>query len=312
MSTNPTFKPSVQNFFHEASNTCTFVLYDAATKDAVIIDPVTDLDAVNWQIGHSFNDSILAWVKEQGLKVHLAMDTHVHADHISGLSYIKAKLGVPIAIGAKITTVQKTFSGLYNMPSFPCDGTQFDRLLHDNEVVEAGSLSITCWATPGHTPNCMSYLCGDAVFTGDLMFTEDFGCGRCDFPGGCAGDMYDSVMRLYNGLPAETRVFVGHDYQPGGRPLRYESTIGLEAEKQEDLPKSGKREDFVAGKTGYDKTLSLPRLIFPSLITNIDAGRLPAEESNGHRYFKIPMNTKVGKTDALGVPAAAAAEDKKE
>ncbi len=302
MSTNPSFKPSVESFFHEASSTCCFVLHDPATKDAVIIDAVTDLDIVNWQTSHAFNDKVLAWVKEQGLKVHLVMDTHVHADHVTGLAYMKSKLDVPIAIGAKITQVQATFAAMYNI-EFKADGSQFDRLLHEGEVVKAGSLEITCWNTPGHTPNCMTYLCGDAAFVGDLMFTEDFGCGRCDFPGGSAGDMYDSVMRLYNSLPGATRVFVGHDYQPGGRPLRVSSTIELEADKQEDLPKVGKREDFVKGKTEYDKTLNLPKMIFPALLMNINAGRLPPAESNGQRYFKIPMNTRQP-TDDLGAPLA--------
>lgn len=190
---------------------------------------------------------------------------------------------------------------MFNMPDFKCDGSQFDVLLSDNQVIEAGSLKITALATPGHTPACMCFLVGDALFSGDLMFTEDFGCGRCDFPGGSAADMYDSVMRLYNNLPGETRVFVGHDYQPGGRPLRVSSTIQLEADKQEDLPRSGKKEDFVKGKSEYDKTLNLPRLIFPSLLVNMAAGHLPEPEANGHRYFRIPMNIKMP-TDDIGVP----------
>jgi glyoxylase-like metal-dependent hydrolase (beta-lactamase superfamily II) len=295
-------KPIVKDFFHKASWTCSFVVYDAATKDAVIIDPVTDLDTVNWVVSHEHNQLVLDFVAAEGLKVHYIMDTHVHADHLTGGSYLRDKLNVPFCIGENITVVQKTFAGLFNMPDFKCDGSQFSKLLKDNEVLQAGSLKITCWHTPGHTPNCMCFLIGDTVFTGDLMFTEDFGCGRCDFPGGSAAAMYDSVFRLYNNLPGETRVFVGHDYQPGGRPLRVMSTIQLEADKQEDLPRSGKKEDFVKGKSSYDATLDMPKLIFPSLIVNMNAGVLPAPESNGMRYIKIPLNLKAP-VDDLGRPA---------
>jgi glyoxylase-like metal-dependent hydrolase (beta-lactamase superfamily II) len=294
-------QPTVKDFYHEATNTCCFVVYDPSTRDAVILDSVTDFDVVNWQVSQGFNDRVLEFVRDEKLTVHYVMDTHVHADHLTGLAYIKNKLNVPTCIGERIMQVQKSFAALYNLPDFPTDGSQFDRLLKDKEVMRAGSLELTCWSTPGHTPACMSFIVGDCVFVGDLMFTEDFGCGRCDFPGGSAADMYDSVFKLYEQLHPDTRVFVGHDYQPGGRPLRVSSTIGLEAQKQEDLPKSGGKEDFVKGKIGYDKTLNLPRLIFPALLVNINAGRLPPAESNGQRYFKIPMNTRTP-TDDLGVP----------
>lgn len=295
-------KPTIVDFFHRDTYTCAFVCYDEATKDAVVIDTVMDLDTVNWQVSHTHNDLMLAFIAEKGLKVHYIMETHVHADHLTGSAYMKKKLGTAkTCISANITLVQKTFAGMFNMPDFKCDGSQFDVLLKDNQVIEAGSLKITAWSTPGHTPACMCFLVGDALFSGDLIFTEDFGCGRCDFPGGSAADMYDSVMRLYNNLPGETRVFVGHDYQPGGRPLRVSSTIQLEADKQEDLPRSGKKEDFVKGKSEYDKTLNLPRLIFPSLLVNMAAGHLPEPEANGQRYFRIPMNIKMP-TDDIGVP----------
>lgn len=296
------FKPTVKNFFHKDTSTNCFVVSDPATKDAVIIDSVTDLDATNWQVSNKFNEQVVDFVKSEGLKVHWSMDTHVHADHLTGLTYIKSKLGVPCCIGEKITQVQKTFSGIFNKPEFQCDGSQFDRLLADGDVVEAGSLKFTCWHTPGHTPACMTYLIGDAAFTGDLMFMEDVGCGRCDFPGGSAADMYDSVMRLYNNLHPDTRVFVCHDYQPNGRELRYCSTIGLEREKQEDLPASGEKEEFIKGKTEFDKTLDLPRLVFPSLLVNMAAGVLPDHERGSeHRYLKIPLNTRQP-TDDLGAP----------
>ena len=269
--------PTVKDFWHKESSTCSFVVYDPATKDAVVIDSVMDLDTVNWQVGQEHNEAILAFVKAEGLKVHYVMDTHVHADHITGAQGVKAGLGgaVPYAIGANITQVQATFAKLFGLGDFKCDGSQFDKLLQDKEVVTAGSLKVTCLATPGHTPNCMTFAIGDTLFAGDALFTEDFGTGRCDFPGGSAAALYDSVMMLYNSFPGETRVFVGHDYQPGGRELRVMTTIQLSKDKQEDLPASAPRDEFVKGKTEWDKTLNLPRMIFPSLLVNMNAGRLP-------------------------------------
>ena len=190
------------------------------------------------------------------------------------------------------------------MPDFVCDGSQFDRLLPENEVLSAGSLAIRCLPTHGHTPNCLSFVIGDAVFTGDALFIEDFGTGRCDFPGGSAADLYDGIQKLY-ALPPTTRVFVGHDYQPGGRPLRVESTIGVEREKNEDITVRATRDEFVAMKRRDDATLNLPRLIFPSLLVNMSGGRLPQRHANGKRYLTIPVNLR-GDTDDIGRAAVVA------
>lgn len=294
----PCEKPTVENFYHEPSNTICFVVYDPATKDGVVIDPVLDLDTLAWQISTESSDKVLAFVKNQGIKVHMILDTHTHADHVTAGSYLSDELKVPYAIGAKITVVQKTFAALYNIPDFKADGSQFGRLLQEEEVLQCGSLSIRCMPTHGHTPNCLSYVIGDTVFTGDAIFTEDFGTGRCDFPGGSAEDLFDSIQRIY-ALPLTTRVFVGHDYQPGGRPLRVESTVDLEREKNEDITCRATKDEFVAMKKKWDATLSFPRLIFPSVYINMNAGRLPAPEANGLRYLKIPLNMKFS-TDDLG------------
>ena len=290
--------PTVHSFFHKDSSTCTHVAYDPSTKDGVLIDPVTDLDMVNWQASSTYNQEVAAWITANGIKLHAVMDTHTHADHITGGAYFADKFHVPYCIGDKITGVQSTFAGLFDLKGFPCAGAQFGRLLKAEEEFMAGTLSIRCIPTNGHTPNCLSYHIGDAVFTGDALFIEDFGTGRCDFPGGSAADLYDSLMRLY-ALPGETRVFVGHDYQPGGRPLRVESTIGVEREKNEDMTIRATKEEFVAMKQKWDATLNLPKMIFPSLLANMNGGKLPEPHPNGHRYFVIPMNIRQ-KTNDIG------------
>ncbi len=290
--------PVVEHFYHEPSNTITFVAYDPTTKDGVVIDPVLDLDTLAWQISTDICDKVLEFLKANGIKVHFVLDTHTHADHITGGSYLSDALKAPYCIGAKITVVQKTFAALYNLPDFKADGSQFGRLLLEDEVLSCGSLKVRCLATHGHTPNCLSYVIGDAVFTGDAIFTEDFGTGRCDFPGGSAEDLYDSIQKIF-ALPLDTRVFVGHDYQPGGRALRVSSTVDLQREKNEDITVRATKDEFVTMKKKWDATLSFPRLIFPSIIINMNAGRLPAPESNGRRYLKIPLNMKFA-TDDLG------------
>lgn len=291
--------PTVDHHFHEATNTITFIVYDASTKDAVIIDPVLDLDTMNWQVSTVSADKVLEDVAAKGLKVHLVMDTHTHADHLTGGGYLSKKLNVPYAIGANIVEVQKTFAKIFDRPEFQADGSQFGRLLRDEEVVEAGALRIRCISTPGHTPNCLSYLVGDALFCGDAMFTEDFGTGRCDFPGGSAANLYDSIQKIF-ALPLNTRVFVGHDYMPGGRELRVSSTVELQREKNEDITCRAEKQEFVEMKEKWDKTLNLPRLIFPSLYVNMDAGRLPSTDGEmSLRYIKIPLNLKQ-RTDEFG------------
>lgn len=283
---------AVEHFFHQASWTCTFVVYYEETKDAVVLDSVMDLDAVNWQTSLDHNQKVLDFVKSKGLKVHYVLDTHVHADHITGGAHLSKVLGIPYAISDRITVVQKNFSALFNLSDFPCDGSQFGKLIADNEVLQAGAMSVRCWSTPGHTPACMAYVVDDAVFTGDALFIEDYGCGRCDFPGGSASQLYDSVQRIYS-LPDETRVFVGHDYQPDGRELIFQTTVGSQKKNQCVIPQTKSKADFVQWREEIDKDLDYPRLIFPALRVNMNGGKLPDPEGpNNARFLKVPINSK--------------------
>jgi glyoxylase-like metal-dependent hydrolase (beta-lactamase superfamily II) len=282
----------VEHFFHKASWTCTFVVYYSDTKDAVVIDSVMDLDNINWQTSLEHNQLIIDFVKSKDLKVHYILDSHVHADHITGGAHLSKVFGVPYAIGDQIKIVQKNFAALFNLPDFVCNGSQFGKLIADGEVLVAGAMKITCWNTPGHTPACMAYLVDDAVFTGDALFIEDYGCGRCDFPGGSASKLWDSVQRIYS-LPDETRVFVGHDYQPDGRELIYQTTVGSQKKNQCVIPSHKTKEDFVKWREEIDQDLDYPRLIFPALRVNINGGKLPEAESGSNtRFLKIPLNSK--------------------
>lgn len=281
----------IETFFDPATYTLTYVVYDPATRDAVVIDPVLDYDPLASQTSTTSVEKVAAFVRDASLRLHWVLETHAHADHLSASVWLKRRLGAKVAIGARITEVQETFKGVFNLPeSFPIDGSQFDRLLGDGELLEAGSLKIAVIATPGHTPACVSYHVEDALFTGDALFTEDYGTGRCDFPRGSAEALYHSIHdRLYN-LPDDTRVFVGHDYQPGGRPLRWETSIGASKERNVQLRANTSKEDFVAFRTRRDATLAPPRLLFPSVQINVDAGRLPEPQANGKRYLNVPLN----------------------
>ncbi len=224
------------------------------------------------------------------LNVHYILETHAHADHLSGSQVLKAKLPhAKIGIGSKITEVQKVFKGFFNLdPEFKTDGSQFDFLLEEGKPVNAGTLKIETLFTPGHTPACASYVIGDTVFTGDALFMPDYGTGRCDFPAGSADELYTSIQKLYK-LPDATRVFVGHDYMPNGRPVACESTVGEEKRNNVQITVETSRTEFVAFRTGRDKTLAAPRLLLPSVQINIDAGRLPKVDGSGARFLKIPV-----------------------
>lgn len=280
----------IKAFFDAPTYTFTYVVWDEDTKDAVIIDPVLDLDPVSWKVSNHSAESLVAFVKESALKVHWIMDTHAHADHLSGMAVLKEALDAKTAIGANITAVQAVFADAFNLEGFLADGSQFDHLIEDGEVLEAGSLKIKSINTPGHTPACMSYLIDDALFTGDTMFMPDFGTGRCDFPAGSAETLYDSIANKLYALPEETRVFVGHDYQPGGRELAYETTIGACKRENKHLKADTPMSEFVKFRSERDATLAPPKLILQSLQINIRAGALPEPESNGRRFFKMPMN----------------------
>ncbi len=278
-------------FFDNQTFTLTYVVHDPATKDAVIIDPVLDLDPIAWRTSTKSADEVMQYVAESGLNVRYILDTHAHADHLSGMDVLKQAYGAPTAIGEHITAVQSTFAGLYNMQDFPSDGRQWDTLLSDNSLVNAGSIDIKAIHTPGHTPACMTYKIGDALFTGDVLFMPDYGTGRCDFPKGSAEDLYDSVANKLYTLADSTKVYVGHDYMPNGRELAYETTIGASKESNIRLNATTSRADFVARRQERDKGLAAPKLILQSLQVNIAAGRLPEPEDNGRRYMRIPINT---------------------
>lgn len=284
-------KPAVKEFFDKATWTLTYVVYDQQTKDAVILDPVWDYDPAASKMSTQSADQVLEFVKRNDLKVHFILETHAHADHVSGSQVLKSQLpGSKIGIGAKITDVQKVFKDVFNLNSnFKTDGSQFDFLLEEGPAIKAGSLSIETIYTPGHTPACSSYVIGDSVFTGDALFMPDYGTGRCDFPAGSADTLYTSVHEKLYKLPDHYRVFVGHDYMPNGRPLAFESTIGEEKAKNIQLKAETTRNQFVEFRTKRDKTLSAPRLLLPSVQINIDAGHLPIAEANGTSYLKIPV-----------------------
>lgn len=284
-------KPTVKEFFDKATWTLTYVVYDSSTKDAVIMDPVWDYDPAASKMSTQSAEQVLAFVKENNLKVHYILETHAHADHVSGSQFLKEKLpGSKIGIGAKITEVQKVFKDVFNLdPNFKTDGSQFDLLLKEGEILEAGSLKIETIYTPGHTPACSSYVVDESVFTGDALFMPDYGTGRCDFPAGSANDLYTSVHEKLYKLPDHYKVYVGHDYLPNGRALAFQSTIGEEKAKNIQLKSETQRTDFVEFRNTRDKSLAAPRLLLPSVQVNIDAGHLPQPEDNGKRYLKIPV-----------------------
>ncbi|HHH44187.1 MAG TPA: MBL fold metallo-hydrolase [Gammaproteobacteria bacterium] len=282
----------IQSFYDERTGTLTYVVFDAGSGDALVIDPVLDYDPVGSRIWTESVQKVLDFVADRQLKLHFILETHAHADHLSGAQMIKEQYpDACTAIGARITKVQEIFKAYFDLPEdFPTDGRQFDRLLEDGETVQAGSLSFQVIFTPGHTPACATYRFGDAVFTGDTLFMPDTGTGRCDFPGGSARDLYHSITdRLYT-LPDDTRVFVGHDYMKNGRELAFETSIGEQKSRNVQLRADTSEAEFIKFRTENDKTLAAPRLLFQSVQVNIDAGALPEPADNEKRYLKIPIS----------------------
>jgi glyoxylase-like metal-dependent hydrolase (beta-lactamase superfamily II) len=280
---------NVRHFYDPQTFTLTYVAYDETSRDAVLIDPVLDYEPGASKVSTTSIDAVLDFVRSEGLKVHFALETHAHADHLSSARVLRKRLGAKTAIGHRITEVQRIFRDFFDLDDLEADGSQFDRLLRDGETFAAGTLRIEVLATPGHTPACVSYRIGDAVFTGDALFVEDYGTGRTDFPGGSADDLYTSVHERLYALPDETRVFVGHDYLPGGRALRFETTIGASKRANIHLRSETSRESFVALRRSRDATLAAPRLLLPSVQVNIAGGRMPKKHANGRRYLAIPI-----------------------
>lgn len=292
--------PIVKAIFDPETWTVSYVASDPSSRDAIIIDPVLDYDALASQTSTASAEKIIAYIREEGLTVRAILETHAHADHISAARFLASKFKVPIGIGADISIVQGTFARVFGLEgSVKVDGSQFDLLLRGGEEYSFGTLKLVALKTPGHTPACLSFLVGDAVFTGDALFMDDYGTGRTDFPAGSADALYHSVHEVLYGLPEATRVFVGHDYQPGGREVRYQSTIGKEKAENVQLREETSREEFVRFRTERDKKLRPPRLIFQSIQVNVFGGHLPIEEDNGVRYLKVPLNLRCA-TDSSG------------
>lgn len=284
----------IKEFFDSATSTLTYIVYDEATRDAVIIDPVLDFDLASGKISTSSVDAVIAFARGADLKVHRILETHAHADHLSSSQVLKQAFPTAtLAIGTGISQVQDVFKNLYALPaSFRTDGSQFDELLQEGQRVTAGSLVFDVLFTPGHTPACASYDFSGRVFVGDALFMPDYGVARTDFPGGSAATLFESVTKLYK-LPDATRAFTCHDYQPGGRELKFESTIG--EQKRANIQLNGKttREQFIKFRNERDATLSAPKLIHPSVQVNIAAGHVPAPEANGVSYLRIPLSGNV-------------------
>ena len=282
----------IHHFYDAPTFTLTYVVWDEQTRDAIVIDPVLDYDPLASKTSTKSVDALIAFIQSEKLTLRASLETHAHADHLSAGQVLKERLGAPVGIGRGISAVQTVFGPVFEMPeTFAKDGSQFDIQLSHNEVFEAGSLHVKALATPGHTPACVSYLIGDAVFTGDSLFIEDYGTGRCDFPAGSAKALYRSIHEVLYALPDETRVFVGHDYPPAGRPVRAETTIGISKRANIQLRTETDEATFVAFREARDATLAAPRLLYPSVQVNIDAGRLPDAHANGMRYLKIPLKT---------------------
>ena len=282
--------PLVEALFHEPSSTVSYIVACPETNRAAIVDPVLDYDIYSGRTETAFAERLVERVRERGLGIEWILETHVHADHLSAGSFLKGVVGGQTAIGSHIVDVQAVFKDIYNLPpEFLADGSQFDRLFGDEERFRLGRVEARVLHTPGHTPACVTYVIGDAAFTGDTVFMPDFGTARCDFPGGDAAALYRSARRIL-ALPPETRVFVGHDYAPGGREVAWETTVAEEREANRHVRDGIDESAFVAMRTERDKTLDVPALLLPSIQVNMRGGDLPEPESNGRAYLKIPLN----------------------
>ena len=288
-------QPEIQSFFDSATKTVTYLVSDPGTGRAAVIDSVLDYDAASGRTDTASADAVIASVKEKELTVDWILETHVHADHLTAAPYLRQHLGGRIGIGAKVDTVVVTFKHVYNFgDDVPADGSQFDHLFADGETFRIGEIEAEVLSVPGHTPACIAYQVknpegADAVFVGDTIFMPDFGSARCDFPGGDARALYHSCQKLF-ALPPETRLFLCHDYAPGGREFKWETTVAEQRAQNKHLHDGVTEEEFVTMRTERDKQLDMPALILPSVQINIRAGEMPQAEENGTAYLKIPLN----------------------
>lgn len=282
--------PEVTAFFDEATNTISYVVKDPASRACAIVDSVMDIDYAAGRISFEHADRIAEHVRAQGLQVEWLIETHVHADHLSAAPYLQEQLGGKIGIGERIVQVQETFGKVFNEGTeFARDGSQFDRLFVDGDSYRIGSMTAFAMHTPGHTPACMTHVIGDSAFVGDTLFMPDGGTARADFPGGDARTLYRSTRRIL-ALPDATRLFMCHDYGPGGRDIRWETTVGEQRVRNIHVQDGVDEDDFVRMRTERDATLAMPRLILPSLQINMRAGRLPPRDRDGRLFLKVPLD----------------------
>jgi len=281
----------VESFFHKPTFTLTHLLIDEDSNSVAVVDPVLDYCASGARTSTEFIDGIIKEIEAQSLQVIWILETHVHADHLTGAQYLKQTLGGTIVIGSHVPIVQETFAQIYNEgPAFACDGSQFDRLVAEGEELELGNATISVMETPGHTPACVSYVCQSAVFVGDTLFAPDYGSARCDFPGGDAKTLYGSIAKLF-ALPGDTKLYLCHDYMPGGRDLMTHATVTEQKGANIHVGDGTTCAEFVAMRSERDKDLSTPELMLPAVQINMRAGHFPEAAENGTRYLKLPLNT---------------------
>ncbi|WP_432288900.1 MBL fold metallo-hydrolase (plasmid) [Aminobacter sp. BA135] len=282
-------RPDVAAFFDPRTWSVQYVVSDPRTRKCAIIDPVLDFDEKSGATATVNADKLLDHVRDQDLEIQWILDTHPHADHFSAASYLKATTGAPTAIGARIVDVQKLWAGIYNWPELRTDGSQWDRLFDKGDTFEIGDIRTGVMFSPGHTLASVTYVVGDSAFVHDTVFMPDSGTARTDFPGGSANALWSTIQDIM-ALPGDTRIFVGHDYQPGGRAPLWESSVAAQKSQNIHLTRYEREEDFVAFRNGRDATLPMPKLILHALQININGGRLPEPEANGERYLKFPLN----------------------
>jgi len=282
-------QPLIQAFFDEVTNTVSYLVVDSATGRAAVVDPVLDYEQRSGKVSARSADAILGAAAQRGLHIEWILETHAHADHLSAARYLRAKTGARVAIGEHIRAVQEIFRPAFNLDDVPVEGEAFDRLLRDGETFSLGELQVEVLHTPGHTPACVSYRIGNAVFVGDTLFMPDYGTARADFPGGDARTLYRSIRRLLD-LPPEAELFMCHDYKaPGRDQYAWQTTVAEERARNVHVREGVTESEFVALRATRDASLAAPALLLPSIQVNIRGGRLPAPESNGVRYLKIPM-----------------------
>ena len=284
-------RPDVHSFFDRATYTITYVVSDPDTRECAIVDPVLDYDPASGRTSTEAIDAVAALIEERGLNPVLLLETHVHADHLTGAQALATRYGIPVGIGNRITAVQSVFAELFNVADVADDGSQFGQLLADGDEFEIGSLSGRVIHTPGHTPACNTYVIGDAAFVGDTLFMPDYGTARCDFPGGDAGILFDSIQKIFS-LPDETRLFMCHDYKaPGRDEFAWETSVSDQKKNNIHIRQGTERDDFIRFRNERDSKLGMPKLIIPSIQVNMRAGDFPAPESNGTRFLKVPIDT---------------------